>query len=80
MEMFGYEKGSSKLLTLGEVSSQASPAILRKVAEFILTCADEMERNENWEHRHFSDFLREGSIETEIEGLDLIVAAEMLGK
>jgi len=80
MEMFGCEKGSSKLINLDEVSLQASPPILRKVAEFILTCADEMERSEKWEHRHFSDFLREGSMKKEIEGLDLIVAGEMLGK
>ena len=78
MEMFGYEKESSTLMHLKEVALQASPSLLRKMAAFILTCADEMERREKWEHRHLSDFLREDGIEDEIKGVDLIVASEML--
>ncbi|MFZ6775562.1 Imm32 family immunity protein [Undibacterium sp. Ji83W] len=41
---------------LAEITLLASAQELRKIASFILSAADDMERkNSNWEHRHLSD-------------------------
>lgn len=56
MKFFGYGIHSEVLLQLGEVSVQADSLTLRKLAAFILKCADNVDQDQRWEHEHFSDF------------------------
>jgi len=43
---------------LEEVVLQVGPAEARLLAAFLTECAQEMESNDAWEHRHFSDWQR----------------------
>jgi hypothetical protein len=61
MRLFGYstETGEIKSPVLGElkeVTLVAAPSELRAIAEFLLKCADGIEKSgERWEHEHLSD-------------------------
>ena len=58
MNLFGYfsheEEKPTALVELTFVGK--SPEELREVSEFLSLAADGLERNENWEHKHISDF------------------------
>ncbi len=57
MNFFGYSKSTNdELLELIEMTVQASPEKLRKLASFLNQCADDIESDEGWEHEHFSDY------------------------
>ncbi|MCX2803372.1 hypothetical protein SAMN05660479_03337 [Microbulbifer thermotolerans] len=70
MRAFGYESGGDKLLTISEVTLQASPEELRKLAKFVEKCAAEMDEDENWEHEHYSEYV---GVENSSIECDLIV-------
>ncbi|MFZ6639911.1 Imm32 family immunity protein [Undibacterium sp. TC4M20W] len=61
MKIYGYkntELASEDIVPdeLAEITLVASVQELRKIARFINSAADDMERdNSNWEHRHLSD-------------------------
>ena len=59
MKIFGYLKNKDESVPseLAEISIMARPEELRKIAEFYLNCADELERptEDAWDHKHFSD-------------------------
>jgi hypothetical protein len=44
------------LMELDELTISAGPYVLRSLADFILNCAAEMEKNpRNWGHEHFAN-------------------------
>lgn len=56
MKCSGYAASSDELVDLGEITIQADPDALRKLADFIRRCADEIEvQGDDWEHEHFQD-------------------------
>jgi hypothetical protein len=61
MKIFGYGDGAEiRPAELCEITLQASPVELRKIAAFLDACADGMEtRGKNWEHDHLSDKVKE---------------------
>jgi hypothetical protein len=65
MKIFGYQDegldpGDIRPDELAEITLQASPAELRKIAAFLNACADGMEaRGRDWEHEHLSDRMKE---------------------
>ena len=70
MNVFGYEVDSDDLSSLSEVTIQASPEELKRLSDFLLTCANAMEKDEQWEHEHFQDVTG-----TDSSDPDLIVVA-----
>jgi len=65
MKCYGYTKDNQEaLLSLSEVTFQASPNILKSLGEFLIKSANEIEKDSDWEHKHFKDFysLSEGSL------------------
>ena len=64
MKLYGYAKKDTGngLLEMKEVSVSASPDVLRKMAAFLLSCADRMERDPmRWEHDHFNPTVKPSS-------------------
>jgi hypothetical protein len=65
MKIFGYkdeglDPENVRPVELAEITLQADPAELRKIATFLNTCADGMEaRGRDWEHEHLSDRVKE---------------------
>ena len=61
MDAFGYSEkklSPNGLHRLREITFQGSPAEVRKIAEFLLKAADEMERSESFDHLHAQDTLK----------------------
>ena len=72
MKCFGYDKNNEdNLLDMSEVTLQTNSDMLRKLAGFLVKCADEIEGNQGWEHEHFSDYLSDGE-----EVIDIVVFNE----
>jgi len=65
MKIFGYkdegrDQADIRPDELVEITLQASPTELRKIAAFLNACADGMEtRGRNWEHEHLADRMKE---------------------
>jgi hypothetical protein len=62
MRLYGYPKDADadEPVTLDEVTVTASPSTLRRLAEFFLYVADEMDRHgPAFGHEHFGDYARE---------------------
>ena len=65
MHIYGYENTARPIDTiipasLAEITLNATPKELRAIAEFLLHCADEMDRMGNeFDHIHLSDRKRE---------------------
>ncbi len=60
MELYGQiEDADGEPSTLSEVTISARPQELRRLSEFLLKCADEIESSGEWEHEHYSDFAGE---------------------
>ncbi|PXX47803.1 Imm32 family immunity protein [Undibacterium pigrum] len=61
MKIYGYKNtglAPADIISdeMAEITLVASAQELRKIASFIVSAADDMERkNSNWEHRHLSD-------------------------
>lgn len=56
MKCYAYAVDSDDLVELAELTIQADPNALRKLADFIRHCADEIDaRGADWEHEHFQD-------------------------
>jgi hypothetical protein len=59
MKIYGYSKtkvNSDGLLEMGEVTIQTNPDSLRKIAQFLLKCADIIEEHgDSFGHEHFKD-------------------------
>jgi len=54
MKCFGYTKNDADTLSeFSEVTFQTNSDDLRRLAKFLLQCADEMENTPDWEHEHF---------------------------
>ncbi|MCP5214665.1 MAG: hypothetical protein H6995_06645 [Pseudomonadales bacterium] len=70
MKIFGYKFGSEDLYLLNEVTLQGSPEELKKLADFLIECAQEMVTDKDWEHEHFKDFT-----DSEVNSPDFIVYA-----
>jgi hypothetical protein len=57
MKCFGYIKNNTdELQELTEVTLQANSEDIRRLASFLIRCADEMDHNPDWEHEHLSDY------------------------
>ena len=62
MKLYGYSEGyreeeNPKIHTLGEVTLSASSDELKKIAQFFLHTASQMEKYEtDYRHEHLSDF------------------------
>jgi hypothetical protein len=65
MKIFGYkdeglDPSEIRSAELAEITLVATPAELRKIANFLDACADGMEtRGKTWEHEHLSDRVKE---------------------
>lgn len=65
MKLYGYPEGSVPIeeivpASLVEITLCATPAELRKMAQFLESCAAEMERmGSEYDHVHLSDRLKE---------------------
>lgn len=74
MKFYGYTVNGNlteELLELEEITIQAKPDFLRKVAEFITRAADLMdEHGANFGHEHLKDFLQDVSW----DGPDIIIS------
>tara|TARA_R110002072_G_scaffold20841_7_gene75246 strand:+ start:3312 stop:3569 length:258 start_codon:yes stop_codon:yes gene_type:complete len=58
MKINGCMKGSENLSELDSITIASDPGTLRKVADFILQCAKEIEEDpDGWEHEHLGDYL-----------------------
>lgn len=58
MKIYGYENSDQeepKLLELSEVSLSASPSKLRDIANFLNNMANDMDKNDSFEHAHLQD-------------------------
>lgn len=72
MKLYGYaSKIRDELQQLGEVSVMANRHELLALAAFFAKCAFEMQRDENWDHAHFHDFMGR----TTQRSVDIVVAA-----
>lgn len=61
MKCFGYDKNNEdELLDMSEITLQTNSDMLRKLASFLVKCADEIESIQDWEHEHFCDYLKDG--------------------
>lgn len=59
IKLYGYAESidSSRVVALDEVTLVGDPALLRRVAKFLLHAADEMERHDKaFGHEHLQDF------------------------
>jgi len=62
MQLFGHQQGTDaeEPMSLEEVTILASAATLRRLAQFLLHAAAEMDRHgRTFGHEHFSDFAHE---------------------
>ena len=65
MRLYGYKKDTLspddiEPSELAEITLLASPDELRKIARFLTSAADSIERHgKNWEHEHLSDVYQE---------------------
>jgi len=63
MKIFGYSRAEGQkenLLEMEEVTIQADPDLLRKIAHFLLSSADQIEKHgTNYGHDHFRDKFKE---------------------
>lgn len=68
MNCFGYTKNVDTLAEFSEVTFQANSEDLRRLASFLLQCADAIDANPDWEHEHLSD-----SSPSDTDEVDVIV-------
>jgi len=58
-KFYGYSRDSNEDIPteLKEVSVLADPELLKRLGQFFLSCASEIEVDKNlkWEHKHFQD-------------------------
>jgi hypothetical protein len=57
MRAYGYKRKDcgNELLELRELTISANPAVLRRIAGFILRCAADIEQSPHaWSHEHFA--------------------------
>ena len=53
MKIYGYSNNTNEEpMELNEVTISSNPNSLRKISEFLLKCAEEIEKNNEWEHEH----------------------------
>ena len=72
MKIFGHPKVNDSVspIELNEVSIVAEPDVLRSIAVFLNTCADELDSStgNTWDHEHWKDNNRNGS-----QGPDIVI-------
>ena len=67
MKCFGYTKSDAETLAeFSEVTLHAKPEDLRRLASFLMKCADEIDSDTDWEHEHLSDVSPCGTDEVDI--------------
>lgn len=66
MNLYGHKQNADELLSLNDVTIQASPEELRNTAEFLLHCANSIEKDSSWEHEHLNDYLKTGDASSDI--------------
>ncbi len=71
MKFFAYQQGTDKLLSLGEVSIQASSSELKILSSFLAKCATEIDTDLEWEHEHLQD-----NFDLDLDQPDLIVVRD----
>ena len=58
MKVYGYPKGGNDLQELVEITLQAEPMQLRKLASFLLEMAQDLEANkDSFDHGHVKDYV-----------------------
>jgi len=56
LKCYGYASGTDQLLELSEVSIRANSRDLRRLAAFLIECAEGIDAHEeDWEHAHLGD-------------------------
>ena len=55
MRIGGHEVDGDIALELQEVAFMGSPDEIRSVARFLLECADGMDADAHWGHKHYQD-------------------------
>ncbi|AWH51262.1 hypothetical protein C1925_19875 [Stenotrophomonas sp. SAU14A_NAIMI4_5] len=70
MKVYGKKLLSDNPALLEEVVFQIGAAEARNLASFLIECAQEMESDDLWEHRHLSDWEKRNE---ELTNCDLIV-------
>lgn len=59
MNVYGYASDNDDLISLNEITLQASAAELSKLVDFLKNTIDLMDKHkENFGHEHFSDFIK----------------------
>ncbi|WHP32002.1 hypothetical protein QMG90_03385 [Trabulsiella odontotermitis] len=75
MNVYGYASDSDDLISLNEITLQASVVELNELVDFLKNTIYLIEKHkENFEHEHFSDFLKKSSeinVEIIISNADL---------
>jgi len=67
MKCFGYSKNDDEeLLELTVVTFQADPRMLRKLADFLIHCANNLESEAGWEHEHLCDYLADEEFSVDV--------------
>ena len=59
MKIFGFTDSQDTPIELNQATLETDPETLRKLSKFLLTCAEEIEEDNEWEHEHFCDFIGE---------------------
>ena len=60
MKIFGYaNEMPNNLVSLNQITIQADSKSLKILAEFLTKCAEDMDKDSDWEHEHFTDFVDE---------------------
>lgn len=54
MNVFGYATQTEGLLTLQEATIYANAKEVKKISQFLAECAQEMEQDPTWDHRHYN--------------------------
>ncbi len=57
MRGFGKISEDDETLCLKEIAFSADPKEIRKISEFLLYVAEEMEKYDDYGHRHYCDYI-----------------------
>ena len=63
---FGYKKGDEDLKKFNEITIQSNPRSLIILSDFFKKCAEKIEKDNDWEHEHFNDFLPDNDLDFDL--------------
>ena len=56
MNIYGYSKSDAEaLLEMDEITIRGNSKALRAMAQLLLSCADKMDQEVEWDHKHLQD-------------------------